>query len=61
VGKTKSVLARATSQPLIGVADQSTAFNANLVSYLSQLAQEVARLRERVAELEGETVMRAGD
>ena len=61
VGKTKSVLARATSQPLIGVADQSTAFNANLVSYLSQLAQEVARLRERVAQLEGETVTRAGD
>lgn len=51
VGKTKSVLTRATSQPLIGVADQATAFNSVLISYLSQLAQEVAALREEVARL----------
>lgn len=61
VGKTKSVLARATSQPLIGVADQATAFNSVLVAYLSQLAQEVARLRDEVARLEGQAPDRAGD
>ncbi len=51
VGKAKSVLARATSQPLIGVADQTTAFNSVLISYISQLAQEVAALREQVDRL----------
>ena len=53
VGKAKSVLARATSQPLIGMADQSTAFNAVLVAYISQLAQEVADLRDEVDRLSG--------
>lgn len=61
VGRTKSVLARATSQPLIGVADQATAFNSVLVAYLSQLAQEVARLRERVAVLEQQQSDRTPD
>ena len=42
---------RATSQPLIEMGDQSTAFNAVLVSYISQLAQELAELREEVARL----------
>ena len=54
VGKTKEVLARATSQPLIGVADEATAFNSVLVSYLSQLAQEVARLRAEVDQLKAD-------
>ena len=58
VGKTKSALTRATSQPLIGVADQATAFNAVLVSYLAQLAQEVASLRSEVDRLSAEA---AGD
>jgi len=51
VGKTKSVLTRATSQPLLGLAAQATTFNSVLVSYLSQLAQEVAALRAEVARL----------
>jgi uncharacterized small protein (DUF1192 family) len=42
---------RATSQPLIEMGDQSTAFNAVLISYISQLAQEIAELREEVARL----------
>ena len=61
VGKTKSVLARATSQPLIGVADQATAFNSVLVAYLSQLAQEIARLQEQVAVLEQQLSDRTPD
>lgn len=51
VGKAKATLVRATSQPLIEMGDQSTAFNAVLISYISQLAQEVAELREEVARL----------
>jgi len=58
VGKTKSVLTRATSQPLSGVADQATAFNAVLVSYVAQLAQEVTSLRSEVDRLSAEA---AGD
>ena len=45
VGKTKSGLARATSQPLANVADQATAFNVALLGYVSALSQEVAALR----------------
>jgi len=51
VGKLKSGLSRATSQPLIGVADQASGFNAALVSYISELAQEVAVLRKELDEL----------
>lgn len=52
VSRVKWALARATSQPLIGVADEASRFNAVLVSYLSELALEVAALRARIAELE---------
>lgn len=45
VGKTKSGLVRATSQPLANVADQATAFNLALLGYVSALSQEVAELR----------------
>ncbi len=51
VGKVKSGLARATSQPLIGVADQTSGFNAALIAYISELAQEVAVLRAEVDRL----------
>lgn len=52
VGKAKSVLARATSQPLLDLAARQSQYNAALVSYLIDLAQEVSSLRTRVALLE---------
>lgn len=48
VGKMKSGLSRATSQPLLGVADQASGFNNALVGYIAELAQEVAALRAEV-------------
>ena len=45
VGKVKSGLVRATSQPLRDAADRSTAFNLALLSYVTQLSQEVVALR----------------
>jgi hypothetical protein len=54
VTKTKVSLARATSQPLTHVADQATAFNLALLAYVTELAQEVAYLRERLDEIDGE-------
>lgn len=52
VGRIKFALSRATSQPLAGVADETTQFHAALIPHLSLLAQEVERLRRRVSELE---------
>ncbi len=52
VGKAKSVLARATSQPVLDLAARQSPFNAALLSYLVDLAQEVTTLRARVAALE---------
>ena len=51
VTKVKSGLSRATSQPLIGMGDQQSRFNALLLSYVSELAQEVAVLRAEVEAL----------
>jgi len=51
VTKVKSGLSRATSQPLIGMGDQQSRFNATLISYISELAQEVAVLRAEVEAL----------
>ena len=51
VGKTKSGLSRATSQPLLGVADQASGFNNALISYVAELAQEVAALRDELEQL----------
>jgi len=48
VGKVKEGLVRATSQPLRDVADRSTAFNLALLSYVTQLSQEVVALRAEV-------------
>lgn len=53
VGKAKSGLVRATSQPLIGVADRASGFNAALIGYVAELAQEVASLRAEVDRLIG--------
>jgi len=53
VSRLKSRLSRATSQPLIGMGDQQSQFNASLLSYLTELAQEVAVLRAEVAGLKG--------
>ena len=52
VGKAKSNLTRATSQPLLDLAVRQSQFNAALLSYLTELAQEVTTLRERVRHLE---------
>ncbi len=51
VGKVKEGLVRATSQPLRDVADRSTAFNMALLSYVTQLSQEVMALRAEVEAL----------
>lgn len=51
VSRVKTMLSRATSQPLIGMGDQQSRFNATLLSYLSELGQEVATLRAEVDEL----------
>jgi len=51
VTRMKSGLSRATSQPLIGLGDQQSRFNATLLSYISELAQEVAALRAEVKAL----------
>jgi hypothetical protein len=51
VSRVKSGLSRATSQPLIGVADQASGFNAALIGYIAELAQEVATLRAEVDRL----------
>jgi hypothetical protein len=53
VGKVKEGLVRATSQPLRDVADRSTAFNLALLSYVTQLSQEVVALRAEVKALRG--------
>ena len=55
VSKTKGALSRATSQPLIGVADQTSGFNNALVGYIAELAQEVAALRDEVDRLRAQT------
>jgi len=61
VGKVKEGLVRATSQPLRDVADRSSAFNMALLSYVTQLSQEVMALRaevEALREASGETPTR---
>lgn len=50
VTQMKGGLVRATSQPLQDLADRGTAFNLALLSYVTVLSQEVARLTN---ELEG--------
>lgn len=52
VGTAKTVLSRATSQPLLDMAVRQSQFNAALLTYLTLLGQEVAELRARVADLE---------
>jgi hypothetical protein len=51
VGKAKHGLTRATSQPLLDLADRSTSFNTALLAYITELAQEVADLRGEVDRL----------
>ncbi len=53
VGKAKHGLTRATSQPLLDLADHSTAFNTALLAYVTELAQEIADLRAEVDRLRG--------
>ncbi len=53
-GRLKAVLTRATSQPLVDVADRSTAFNSVLVGYLAELGAEVERLRRSIEEMDTE-------
>ena len=53
VGKAKGALVRATSQPVLDLAVRQSQFNAALLSYLVDLAQEVTALRARIALLEG--------
>lgn len=53
VGKAKGALTRATSQPVLDLAVRQSQFNAALLSYLVDLAQEVTSLRARIAMLEG--------
>ncbi len=53
VGKAKSALTRATSQPLLDLAVRQSQFNAALLAYLTDLAQEVEVLRGRIDDLEG--------
>ena len=50
VGKVKTALTRATSQPLLDTADKTSAFNALLLSYVIELGAEVERLRSAIAD-----------
>ena len=61
LGRVKGGLSRATSQPLIGVADQASGFNAALIGYIAELAQEVATLRAEVDRLTAGGNTRPGD
>ena len=54
VGKAKAALTKATSQPLLDLAVRQSQFNAALLAYITELAQEVEVLRARVAEVEGD-------
>ena len=54
VGKAKAALTKATSQPLLDLAVRQSQFNAALLAYITELAQEIEVLRARVAELEGD-------
>lgn len=60
VSRVKGGLSRATSQPLIGVADQASGFNAALIGYIAELAQEVASLRAQVSDLTAGAETHAG-
>jgi hypothetical protein len=53
-GKAKHGLTRATSQPLLDLADRSTAFNTALLAYITELAQEIVALRAEVDRLREE-------
>lgn len=53
VGKTKAALTKATSQPLLDLAVRQSQFNAALIAYITELAQEIEVLRARLGELEG--------
>jgi len=53
VGRVKSGLVRATSQPLQDVADRATSFHLALLSYVSMLAQELESLRAELNALRG--------
>lgn len=55
VGKTKAALTKATSQPLLDLAVRQSQFNAALIAYITELAQEIEVLRARIGELEGES------
>ena len=45
IGAVKHGLTRATSQPLLDAAEQTSAFNALLLAYVTELSSEVMRLR----------------
>jgi hypothetical protein len=45
IGVVKHGLVRATSQPLLDAAEQTSAFNALLLAYVTELSSEVMRLR----------------
>ena len=55
VGKTKAALTKATSQPLLDLAVRQSQFNAALLAYITELAQEVEVLSARVRDLGGES------
>lgn len=52
VTKVKSGLVRGTQQPLLDLAGRTTAFNAMLLHYVTELSQEIVRLRTRIDGLE---------
>ena len=54
IGKTKAALTKATSQPLLDLAVRQSQFNAALLAYITELAQEIEVLRGRVRDLGGE-------
>ena len=60
VGKVKEGLVRATSQPLRDVADRASTFNLALLSYVTQLSQEVVALRPEVEALRSDGEMGSG-
>lgn len=54
VGVVKQQMVRATSQPLMDLADRTSAFNLALLSLITEMAQELTALRAQLSALQAD-------